>query len=88
MEFYLVKFGSRMWEILIFNLISATENSNKFQTTRFRKKKSVEAMVTLGPTAEATLVKTLMNIYINTDVNTRVHIYTVYTNIHTYMYLT
>jgi hypothetical protein len=36
-----------MWEILI----SADENSNKFQKTRFWKEKSVEDMVTLGPTA-------------------------------------
>ncbi len=39
-----------------FQLISATENSNKFQKTRFRKEKSVEDVVTLGPTAQATLV--------------------------------
>jgi hypothetical protein len=32
MEFYLVRFGFRMWEIIDFlKLISATENSNKFQ---------------------------------------------------------
>jgi hypothetical protein len=29
-------------------VISATENSNKFQKTRFWKEKSVEDMVTLG----------------------------------------
>jgi hypothetical protein len=28
----------------------AAENSNKFQKTRFWKEKSVEGMVTLGPT--------------------------------------
>jgi len=39
-----------------FKVISAAENSNKFQETRFWKEKSVEDMVTLGPTAEATLV--------------------------------
>ncbi len=39
-----------------FLVISATENSNKFQKTRFYKEKSVEDMVTLGPTAQATLV--------------------------------
>jgi hypothetical protein len=31
-----------------FKVISATENSNKFQTTRFWKEKSVEDVVTLG----------------------------------------
>jgi hypothetical protein len=39
-----------------FEVISATENSNKFQKTRFWKEKSVEDVVTLGPTAQATLV--------------------------------
>jgi hypothetical protein len=37
-------------------MISAPENSNKFQKTRFWKEKSVEDVVTLGPTAQATLV--------------------------------
>jgi hypothetical protein len=37
-------------------MISATENSNKFQKTRFWKEKSVEDVLTLGPTAKATLV--------------------------------
>ncbi len=37
-------------------VISAAENSNKFQKTRFGKEKSVEEMVTLGPRAKATLV--------------------------------
>jgi hypothetical protein len=32
-------------------MISATENSNKFQKTRFWKEKSVEDMITLEPTA-------------------------------------
>jgi hypothetical protein len=35
---------------------SAAENSNKFPKTRFWKEKSVEDVVTLGPTAQATLV--------------------------------
>jgi hypothetical protein len=35
-------------------VIYATENSNKFQKTRFWKEKSVE--FTLGPTAQALLV--------------------------------
>jgi hypothetical protein len=42
-----------------FEVISATENSNKFQKTRFWKGKSVEDMITLGPTAQATLVTIL-----------------------------
>jgi hypothetical protein len=37
-------------------VISAAENSNKFQKTRFWKEKSVEYVVTLGPMAQATLV--------------------------------
>jgi hypothetical protein len=37
-------------------VITAVENSNKFQKTRFWKEKSVEEVVTLGPTAQATLV--------------------------------
>jgi hypothetical protein len=38
-------------------MISAAENSNKFQKTRFWKEKSFEEdVVTLGPTAHATLV--------------------------------
>ncbi len=37
-------------------MISAAKNSNKFQKTRFWKKKSVEDVVTLGPTAQATLI--------------------------------
>jgi hypothetical protein len=41
-----------------FEVISAAENSNKFQKTRFWKEKSVEDVVTLGPRAQATLVKT------------------------------
>jgi hypothetical protein len=39
-----------------FQVISPAENSNKFQKTRFWKEKSVEKMITLGPTAQATLV--------------------------------
>jgi hypothetical protein len=37
-------------------MISATENSNKFQKTRFWKENLVEDVVTLGPMAQATLV--------------------------------
>jgi hypothetical protein len=39
-----------------FKVLSAAENSNKFQKTRFWKEKSVEDVVTLAPMAEATLV--------------------------------
>ncbi len=39
-----------------FQTIFATENSNKFKKPRFWKEKSVEDVVTLGPTAQATLV--------------------------------
>ncbi len=45
-----------------FKVISAPENSNKSQKTRFWKEKSVEDMVTLGPTAQATLAGTMDNI--------------------------
>jgi hypothetical protein len=45
-----------MWEILILKVLSATKNSNKFQKTRFWKEKSVEDVVTLGPSAQATLI--------------------------------
>jgi hypothetical protein len=37
-------------------MIPTTENSNKFQKTRFCKEKSLEEVVTLGPMAQATLV--------------------------------
>jgi hypothetical protein len=40
-------------------MISASESSNKFQQIRFWKEKSVEGVVTLGPTTHVTLV--LMN---------------------------
>ncbi len=39
-----------------FLVMSAAENSNKFPITRFWKETSVEDVVTLGPTAQATLV--------------------------------
>jgi hypothetical protein len=38
-------------------VISAAENSNKFQKSTFWKEKSVEDVVPLGPTAQATLVQ-------------------------------
>jgi hypothetical protein len=37
-------------------VISAAENANKFQRTRFWKEKSVEGVVTLVPMAQATLL--------------------------------
>ncbi len=37
-------------------MIFAGENSNKFQKTRFQKKKSMVDLVILGPMAQATLV--------------------------------
>jgi hypothetical protein len=37
-------------------VIYAIENSNKFQKTRFWKEKSIKDVVTLEPTAQATLV--------------------------------
>jgi hypothetical protein len=46
-------------------MIYATENSNKFQNTRFWKEKSVEDMVTLGPMGHATLVR--MDCYMPID---------------------
>ncbi len=52
----MIRFGFKMWEIFFFEVISATKNSNKFQKTRFWKEKSVEDVVTLGPTAHATPV--------------------------------
>jgi hypothetical protein len=53
---YLVRFGFRMWEILICKWFLLLKNSNKFQKIKFWKEKSVEDVVTLGPTAQATLV--------------------------------
>jgi hypothetical protein len=43
-------------------VISATENSNKFQKTRSWKEKSVEDVITLGPRAQATLLYSIMNL--------------------------
>jgi hypothetical protein len=46
-------------------MISTSENSNKFQKTRFWEEKSVEDMVTLGPMAQATLVFIMLNLLMN-----------------------
>jgi hypothetical protein len=43
---YLVRFGFRMWEIMIFKWFMPHENSNKFQKTKFWKEKLVENVVT------------------------------------------
>jgi hypothetical protein len=42
-------------------VISAAENSNEFQKTRFWKEKAVEDVVTLGPMAQATLVNIILS---------------------------
>jgi hypothetical protein len=42
---------------------AAVENSNKFQKIRFWKEKSVEDVVTLGPTAKAVLVQMKERMY-------------------------
>ncbi len=44
-------------------MLSAAENSNKFQKIRFWKEKSVKDVVTLGPTAQATLVQMKEKMY-------------------------
>jgi hypothetical protein len=50
---YLVRFGFRMWEILILKWFLPLENSNKFQKNRFWKENSVEDLVTLGHTSKS-----------------------------------
>jgi len=39
-----------------FEVISVTENSNKFRKMRFRKENSVGDVLTIGPTAQTTVV--------------------------------
>ncbi len=53
---YLVRYGIRMWEIFISKWFLPLKIQINSQKTRFWKEKSVEDMVTLGPTAQATLV--------------------------------
>jgi hypothetical protein len=61
----LVRFGLRNVGDIGFQVISDAENSNKFWKTRFWKERSVEDVVTLGPTtAQATLVTIMIYIYI------------------------
>jgi hypothetical protein len=50
-----------------FQVISATENSNKFPKNWFWQEKSVEDMVTLGPTAQAKTSETEGDIGIIND---------------------
>jgi hypothetical protein len=52
-----------------FKVISAAENSNKFQKTRFWKEKSVDDVGTLGPTAQATLVYLKRKVVPNISMN-------------------
>jgi hypothetical protein len=55
-------------------VISDAESSNKFQKTRFWKEESVEDVITLGPTAEATLVSILfLQQLCNSQFNTRLN---------------
>jgi hypothetical protein len=56
---FLVRFGFRMWEILIFKWFLLLKTQINSKKTRFWKEKSVEDVVTLGPTAQATLVSCL-----------------------------
>ncbi len=52
-------------------MISAAENSNKFQETRFWKEKSVEDMVTLGPTVLCMNKQNCLYIHENTNFITK-----------------
>ncbi len=58
---YLVRFGFRIWEIIISKWFLPLKIQINTKKTRFWKEKSVEDMVTLGPTAQATLVLTISN---------------------------
>ncbi len=51
----LVRFGFKMWEIMIFKQFMLLK-IHKFQKTKFWKEKSLEDVVTLGPMAQATLL--------------------------------
>ncbi len=54
-------------------MISITESSNKFQKTWFWKEKSVEDVVTLGPTAQATLVSVYLISVVEADYGSNQH---------------
>jgi hypothetical protein len=47
---YLARFGFKMWEVLIFKGFLALKIQINSQKTSFWKEKSVEDVVTLGPT--------------------------------------
>jgi len=53
---YSVRFGFRMWERLIFEWFLLLKIQIIFLKTRFWKEKSVENVVTLGPTTQVALV--------------------------------
>jgi hypothetical protein len=53
---YLVRFGFRMGEILIFKWFTSLKIQINSKKPGFGRKKSVEDVVTLGPTAQATLI--------------------------------
>ncbi len=56
MEFILVRFGFRLWEILIWKWSPLLKIQIVSQKTRFWKEKSIKDVVTFGPMAQATLV--------------------------------
>ncbi len=56
-EIYLVRFGFKMWEILIFKWFLSLKIQINSKSPDFWKEKSVEDEFTLGPTAHATLVR-------------------------------
>jgi hypothetical protein len=59
-------------------MISAAENSNKFQKTRFWKEKSVENVLTLGPTAQATRVNMYYLGWLSSKVPNNTTIFVIY----------
>jgi hypothetical protein len=63
MNFFLVRFGFNVGDIDL-KVISAAENSNKIQKTRFWKGKSVENVVTL----EGLSFKHELYVFIDTDI--------------------
>jgi hypothetical protein len=60
---YVVRFPFRMWEILIFKSFLPLKIQINSQKTRLWKEKSVEDVVTLGWTAQATLVSLISRVY-------------------------
>jgi hypothetical protein len=54
---YLVRFGFRMWEILISKWFLPLKIQINFKKPGFERKKSVEDKFTLGSTKQATLVR-------------------------------